>query len=929
MRHLFFSLTLLLSVVFTNAQEWAVAEPEAKPYTRWWWLGNAVDKENITFNFLQYAKAGLGGVEITPIYGVQGNDANDIPFLSPKWMEMLQHVENEGKRLGIETDMNTGTGWPFGGAAVSVEEAATKAIFQEYRLEKGVNSKLKIEVNDENQRPVARLACLMAYSDNGKTLNITDKVKNGTLEWDTPAGQWRLIALFNGKTLQKVKRAAPGGEGYVLDHFSLKAVNNYLANFTKAFDSSATPYPHTFFNDSYEVYGADWTPNLLEQFYKRRGYRLENRFPEFIDAQNNKSSELSSRIVSDYRETLSDLLKENFTQYWTQWAHNHGSITRNQAHGSPGNLIDLYATVDIPECEGFGLSDFNIKGLRKDSLTRRNDSDLSMLKYASSAAHIAGKKYTSSETFTWLTEHFRTSLSQCKPDLDLLFVSGVNHVFFHGTPYSPKEAEWPGWLFYASINMSPTNSIWRDVPAFFDYITRCQSFLQSGKPDNDFLLYLPIYDIWAEQPGTYLAFDIHGMQKRAPKFIETINKINSYGYDVDYISDEFIKTATCKNGKIVTSGGAEYKSIIIPAVKFMPEEVLSRLLKLASEGADIIFMENYPQDVPGYGNLEQRQKKFKKTASQLPNVSFAETTAKKFSKGRIITGNNYETTLAQSKVTPEEMKYKFGLQCIRRSDNDGYIYFISALHEKDFEGWITLATDAAQAAIFDPMTGASGLAKTRKENDKTQVYLQLRSGESIILKTGSRLGQLNKTAEPVVKEWQYFEEQPVSLSLDHGWTLKFIESEPTIQGTYNIDCPVSWTTLEIPEAKQNSGTALYSVEVELGDFGADEWTLDLGDVRESARVLINGQQAGTCWAVPFHLYIGKYLHRGSNKIEIEVTNLTANRIADYDRQGIKWRKFKEINLVDINYKNTVYDYWQPMPSGLNSSVRLIPMKKLR
>lgn len=52
-----------------------------------------------------------------------------------------------------------------------------------------------------------------------------------------------------------------------------------------------------------------------------------------------------------------------------------------------------------------------------------------MLKYASSAAHIAGKTYTSSETFTWLTEHFRTSLSQCKPDMDLMFVSGVNHMF--------------------------------------------------------------------------------------------------------------------------------------------------------------------------------------------------------------------------------------------------------------------------------------------------------------------------------------------------------------------------------------------------------------------------------------------------------------------------------------------------------------------
>ncbi|MBF4212310.1 glycosyl hydrolase family 2, partial [Pseudomonas donghuensis] len=88
-----------------------------------------------------------------------------------------------------------------------------------------------------------------------------------------------------------------------------------------------------------------------------------------------------------------------------------GALVRNQAHGSPANLLDLYATVDIPEIEGFGLSDFGIKGLRRDpDFTRPNFSDISMLKYASSAAHVMGKPFTSSETFTWLTEHFRTSL---------------------------------------------------------------------------------------------------------------------------------------------------------------------------------------------------------------------------------------------------------------------------------------------------------------------------------------------------------------------------------------------------------------------------------------------------------------------------------------------------------------------------------------
>ena len=120
-----------------QAQQWPDAPAEARPGTRWWWLGSAVDEKNLTYNLEEYARAGMGAVEITPIYGVQGNDANDIQFLSPRWMEVLKHTQAEGKRTGIEIDMNTGTGWPFGGPEVSIEDAASKAIFQTYDIEGG------------------------------------------------------------------------------------------------------------------------------------------------------------------------------------------------------------------------------------------------------------------------------------------------------------------------------------------------------------------------------------------------------------------------------------------------------------------------------------------------------------------------------------------------------------------------------------------------------------------------------------------------------------------------------------------------------------------------------------------------------------------------------------------------------------------------
>lgn len=908
-----------LSVSAQQAQ-WPEVKTEAKPAARWWWLGSAVDKANITYNMEEYARAGMGGLEITPIYGVKGNDANNIDYLSPQWMDMLSHTLSEGKRLGIKVDMNNGTGWPFGGPEVSIEDAATKVFFQQYELKGGERLAKTIEVDDAKQKPYARLSRLMAYSDGGKKLDITTAVgKDGRLNWTAPAGNWRLIAVFNGKTLQQVKRAAPGGQGYVMNHFSAKAVQNYLGRFDKAFTTSGAPYPNSFFNDSYEVYKADWTPDLFEQFRKRRGYKLEDYLPEFLA---NGATDTSARIRSDYRETLAELLLENFTRQWTAWAHRHGSTTRNQAHGSPGNLIDLYATVDIPECESFGISDFGIRRFRQDSIRKKNDSDLSMLKYASSAAHLTGKPYTSSETFTWLTDHFRTSLAQCKPDLDLFFISGVNHVFFHGTTYSPREAEWPGWKFYASVDMSPNNTIWRDAPEMFRYITRCQSFLQMGQPDNDFLVYLPVYDMWYKQSGRMLMFDIHGMAKRAPKFIDVVHKINNSGYDVDYISDRFILSSKVENGLIKTVGGTTYKALVVPAAERMPVKVLNHLIGMIRQGAKVVFMEKYPQDVPGFGRLEQRKTAFGRLAAQLPAVKdFGAVQTSPLGKGTVITGSDYSLTLDACGVNKEEIKTVWGAQALRRKNATGYHYFVSDLSPRDIDGWVTLGVDAEGAVIYDPMSGETGAARVRRQDGKTQVYLQLKSGASLILQTYTK-------GMPAVDNWKYYRPQALSLGVDQGWKLSFVASDPAIEGEFAIDTPRSWTELDIPEAKVNKGTGRYHVRFTLPEIKADEWLLDLGDVYESARVRLNGKEVATVWAVPMTVRVGQYLRPGENLLEVEVTNLPANRIADYDRRGVEWRRFNEINVVNLFYKKDKYDKWTTVPSGLVGPVRLIPLTTL-
>ncbi len=912
--------TTIVSIPLLFAQcqlkvEWPKESIDTKPGSRWWWMGNAVDETNLTKNMEAYADAGIGSLEITPIYGIQGNDSNEVDFLSDRWMELYKHTQKEGNRLGINIDMNTGTGWPFGGPEVTVEDAAGRLLIKEYTLSSGQQLKDEIIPDDIKQQATAVLSRLMAYSETGECLNLTDKVENKKLSWTAPNGNWKLIALFEGHTFQQVKRAAPGGQGLVLNHFSKDGVERYLDRFTKAFTKSNATPPKYFFNDSYEVYRADWTPGLLEAFEARHGYKLEEYLPWFLSEEHNDTT---ARIVSDYRETFASMLVNNFTIPWTEWAHSLNSKTRNQAHGSPGNLIDIYAAVDVPECEGFGLSDFNIKGLRKDSMTRHNFSDLSMLKYASSAAHISGKQYTSSETFTWLTEHFRTSFSQCKPDLDLMYISGVNHVYFHGTTYSPEDATWPGWKFYASVDMSPTNPLWRDAQPFFKYISRVQAFMQMGQPDNDFLVYLPVYDMWHNEEGRLLMFDIHAMKERAPEFISVVNSISKAGYDMDYISDNFVNSTIVKDGNLVTKGGASYKALIIPAADKMPVKTLQNLLKLASEGAQIIFLENYPNDVPGFGKLNERRQDFNTLIDKLPATHFEKTLSTRYQKGKIITGVDFEKTLEKTGVVAEEFKKKANLQFIRRKNSKGYHYFISALKHEDTDTWIALHEPAESVVLFDPMTGEMGKAMTKQEDGQTKVRIQLKSGESIILRT------YNSSVN--CDNWSYVVESGEPYLINNNWKIYFKESIPAITDTFTVPTLIPWTRLNIPQAKENMGVAVYSTTFTIDKNQNTDWILDLGDVRETARVKINGIDIQTLWAVPYQVSVGKYIKYGINTIEIEVTGLPANHIASMDRQGIEWRIFKEINFVDLNYKKTGYANWQTMPAGLNSRVKLIPVK---
>ncbi|SHN22654.1 glycosyl hydrolase [Chitinophaga sp. CF418] len=906
----------LLFVWPADAQQeaWPAIKRETKPWTRWWWIGSAVNEKNLASSLDVLRQAGFGGVEIAPIYGAIGYEPQYVSYLSPRWTALLRYTVSSAGERQMGVDLTTGTGWPFGGPQVTKAYAASRFIIQQYHLTGGKTLTQPIRVNDAKQEGAA-LQALTAYSGN-QTVSLTDKVdKEGHLHWSPAIGEWELYALFDGRTLQQVKRAAPGGEGYTLDHLSAEGLRVYLHRFDTAFKYKA-PGVRSFYNDSYEVYNADWTPAFLTAFKKKRGYDLSKYLRELAS---DDSTDLVARVKSDYRETMSELLLDNFTRPWTQWAHGYKGLSKNQAHGSPGNLLDLYAAVDIPECETYGSTYFPIPGLRRDSADIRNvDPDPVMLKFASSAGHVEGHPLISCETFTWLTEHFKTSLSQCKPEVEQAFLAGVNHVFYHGNTFSPPEVPWPGWLFYASVNFVPTNSFWPHLPGLNKYITRVQSVLQSGVPDNELLVYWPVYDAWYRAKGRDMPLMVHDIDKwlQPTAFYKQVKTLQQAGYSLDFISDRQLARAGVGKGK--DSAGVQlsaYKIVLIPKARLMPVATMQQIIRLAEEGSTVV-MESLPEDVPGLSELDKRRKALKTLLASLQFRPDADgLVVAQRGKGRLILAADVQKALWQVGLEREKLTDK-GLKFIRRKENNTSWYYLVNHTPQKIDEFLPLNKAEGAAILLDPQTGRTGRARSRQEEGRTLVKLQLLPGEAMIVHTGKGV------QEQGVPDWAYLDTPEAPVTLSGGWQLTFPNGGPFMPDFRQLDKLTPWTVLGDSAANAYSGSGVYTTTFTLPEKQAGEYVLDIGEVHESAHVWVNGHDAGILWAIPFRARIGQFLKAGINEIRIEVANLMANRIRYMDQHQVSWRRYHEINFVNINYTPFNAAGWPVQPSGLTGPVTI-------
>jgi len=850
----YFSILLGSYSCSTEKTEWPKSSYEMKPWTRWWWPGNAVDKKDIERELEEMADAGIGGVEITSMTGIGGEEHRFIEYLSVEYIELLKFTIDKAHKLGLGVDLPSGSGWGCGGPFVPEEKGLVNLQIHSFKVKAGETRQLPEKLNN---------TVAVSYLDGEGGIKILQLGKKFTF----PHNGIVYVAEFVN-TGGKVHIPSGGGDGLVIDTYDKEITNWYLQKFWKKLGISEGLI-RCFFHDSFE-YKSNFTRHFMEEFKKRRGYDLAKYL--YVLAGDCTDKEVIVRVRSDCRETTSELVLEAFIQPMKEWANGHNSRLRNQATGSPGNILDIYAASDIPETE--------IYGLRENKAFKPGVVAIFTNKFASSAAHIAGKKLVSSESFTWLNEHWNVSTSDMVRATNRFFLAGVNHMVFHGTCYSPEDAEWPGWTFYASTQINCRNSLWPELKVLFKYIERSQSILQNANPQNDVLVYWPFYDVAVKKYNiknyTNIDYGDAGPWFKGFSVAPLSEKLMNAGYTFDYISDKQLLNCRISDNKIVTSGGAAYKAIVIPKTKYISIETILQLQKFLTDSIKIYFDESLPESVPGMFELSKREHKLEKINESISTENCV---------GDVI------NLLAKSDVKRERSLLENGFHFLTMKLNNENWYMIFNTGTKLIDEWVELNYQAKSYVFLNPMDGDISIAK-KKGNS---IHIQLEPERTVFIKCSTK----NVNAP----QFAYANSQTETDKILGNWKIHFFDGGPVYPSDIITDKLNSWTSFDGIETKRFAGTAQYTIDFDWKKE-VNSAELNLGIVKDCARVKLNGKEYGSLLGPTYKLKVDN-LNQGKNILTVEVTNVAANRIRDLELRGEDWNQ----GHISRSSKNRILFYW--------------------
>ncbi|HEY4064866.1 MAG TPA: glycosyl hydrolase [Puia sp.] len=915
-----------------------------RPFVRWWWNGDKVEKGELARELRLMKEAGIGGVEINPIKFPSRTDdmgKPSIQWLSPEWVDLLQFTLKEAASLGLTCDLIVGSGWPFGAEWLKGEERSQVVVIGTHKLEGPLDYEISpFELFKEADPAVTspfpgrtmELLSVLLVPDPLDSLDqvqdLSGKISSdGTLRINIPKGNHVLYGLVKVTGSMEVINGAPGANGPVLNHYNEAAVKKYLHRMSDTIQQQIGPLTgrvRSFFTDSMELEGANWSADMAEEFKKRRGYDLLPYLPFTMYKTGGMGNiydfnygaklgpalnEIIERVRYDFDIVKSDLIKERFIHSFTEWCRENKILSRVQAYGRGYYPLEGSFDIDLPECETwikYGL------GKEMSEVDYRIGRAYSMInKYVSSAAHLKGKRHISCEELTNTDMVFNATLEILKIAGDQSAISGVTHPVFHGFNYSPPDAPFPGWIRYGTF-FNERNNWWPYFRKFTDYKARLSALLQQGDMFADIAILPPVSDMWS----------LYGAQNEPfPSLIYPTamtlvwESMHQSGNACDYISEQVIRDSSMKDGHL-QYGPRKYHTIFLIQVERMEPATAEKLYQFVASGGRIFCIDTFPQKSVGLQDYQRRDQEVLGWSNKMKAWPDRFITLKMPEKNFL---QWYLDLQQQYSIMPYihiDKPHPFVTQVRYQAGALEWLLITNSSLDDNHSITVTPAKELGagrQAWIWDAETGE----RFHIGNGLSPITLDLSPADSKLLvftkeKKGPAWSPLptgNSQSTPPTHPGQ-----PVTISGGGapGAVVSHQPSTPTEVVGRHIPITGSWTAgfrhtdgstatlvmavlkdLKDTEFVNFSGTVTYRITVDIDDPASVRF-INLGKVVGVSELSVNGKDAGVQWWGRRIYRMDGLLQKGSNALECKVTTTMGNYMKTLKDNGIaqKWTNEK-------------------------------------
>ena len=622
----------------------------ARPWVYWFPLDGNLTRDGITADLEAMKRVGIGGVLYMETD--QGAPKGPAAFAGPLWRDLFKHICSEAKRLGLKVNMNNDAGWcGSGGPWIKPEQSMQRIVWTETsatgpkrfdailpRPRATVNYYRDIavfafptpasnyviphiqgksaEVSEEIP-PRAAFSQLPADATiaRGRIVNLTAHLAtDGRLTWDAPEGKWTILRMGHTSTGQNNLPAPSDGRGLECDKLSKEAAEAAFAGLMSRLIEDSKPLvgegktlvsTHI---DSWEVGSQNWTPKFREEFQRLRGYDPLPFLP-VMTGRVVDSLEVSERFLWDVRQTINDLIVDNYAGHFAEMARRHGMRLSIEAYGEPADDMTYAGRADEPMGEFWSYAPYS----GSDSCTEM-----------ASGAHVYGKPILGAEAFTATdAEKWQAHPGTIKAMGDWAFCEGINRFVFHRYALQP----WTNPDRPPGMSMGPwglhyerTQTWWEQSKAWHEYLARCQYLLQQG---------LFVADL------CFLAPEMSPQRFKSP----LKSGLDRPGYNFDGCPPEVVLTRmSVKDGRLVLPDGMSYRLLVLPQVKTMTPRLLGKIKELVAAGATVVGAP--PVKSPSLSNYPKCDDEVKALAGELWGTGDppAELTERPFGKGRIIWG---------------------------------------------------------------------------------------------------------------------------------------------------------------------------------------------------------------------------------------------------------------------------------------------------